>query len=426
MRLSLNFMQVHCCALLLSFSLSVTSQLLANENWPEFRGPNANGISDSKGLPLTWSEEKNVKWKTPVEGKAWSSPVVWGDQVWVTNAPEDGKKLYAVCVDKNTGQVLHNITVFDIPEPQFCHEMNSYASCTPAIEEGRVYVHFGVHGTACIDTNTGKTIWSRQDLPCDHFRGPASSPALYEDKLFVHFDGFDLQYIVALDKETGKTVWKRDRNDENIFQTDNGDAKKAYGTPTIIDFAGRKQLISSAAGGTLSYDPETGETIWFVKHGGMNTSARPLFGHEKVYLNTAAGGMKLVAVRPDGKGDVSGSHIEWKTAKGVPTRSSQLLIGDYIYMVSDDGIASCVEAETGETTWQTRLRGKYCASPVFADGKIYLCDQDGKTTVIAANPEKYEELAENQLEDGFMASPAIAGKSLFLRTKSALYCIEQE
>ena len=377
-------------------------------------------------MPLTWSEEKNIKWKTPLEGKAWSSPVVWGNQVWVTNATPDGKQLSAVCVDQRSGKIIHDLLVFEIAEPQFCHDMNSYASCTPTIEDGRVYVHFGSHGTACLDTKTGKTIWSRQDLECNHFRGPASSPIVYGDSLYVNFDGFDLQYVVALDKTTGKTLWKRDRNDEPIYETDNGDAKKAYGTPAIVKIDGKPQLISPAAGGTHAYDPFTGQTIWFVKHGGMNSSTRPLYAHGLVYLNTAAGGMRLLAVKPDGTGDVTNSHIEWKTAKGVSTRSSQLMIGDYIFMVSDDGIASAVHAKTGETTWQKRLDGKYCASPIFADERIYLCDEEGKTTVIAPDPEKFTLLAENKLAAGFMASPAVTGKTLILRTKEALYAIEQK
>lgn len=405
---------------------ALATSLQAGDNWPEFRGPTADGHSDSTGLALKWSETENVKWKRPLEGKAWSSPVVWGDQIWVTNAPPDGKQLSAVCIDKNSGEIVHDILVFDIPEPQFCHDMNSYASCTPAIEAGRVYVHYGVHGTACLDTKTGKVLWSRQDLECNHFRGPASSPILYGDNLYVNFDGFDLQYVVALDKETGKTLWKRDRNDEGIFETDNGDAKKAYGTPTIIKVDGKPQLVSSAAGGTQSYDPLTGQTIWFVRHGGMNSSTRPLFGHGLVYLNTAAGGLRLLAVKPDGSGDVSTSHIEWKTSKGVSTRSSQLMVGDYIYMVSDDGIASVVNALTGESTWQKRLDGKYCASPIYAEGRIYFCDQDGKTTVIAANPDEFTLLAENQLMGGFMASPAVTGRTLILRTKEALYAIEEK
>ena len=394
----------------------------AGDNWPSFRGPTGDGHSDSQGLPLTWSETENVKWKTPIDGKGWSSPVVWNGQIWLTTAPEDGKKLRAICVDFKSGKILHDKVVFAPAEPQFCHAMNSYATPTPAIEAGRVYVHFGVHGTACLDTKTGKTLWSRDDLPCNHFRGPASSPIIHGDLLHVNFDGFDLQYVVALDKATGKTVWKRDRGD--VYTATDGDAKKAYSTPQIVEYGGRTQLISPGASATMAYDPESGEQLWIVKHGGMNASARPLFGLGKVFINTGAGGLNLFAVRPDGSGDVTDTHIEWKCNKGVPTRSSQLLIDDLIYMVSDSGIGSCIEAETGESVWQKRLGENDCASPIYADGRIYFFDEAG-TAVVLAPGRKYDELARNKLDAGFMASPAVSGKSLILRTKTHLYRIAE-
>ena len=267
----------------------------AGENWPQFRGPNEDGLTAETGLPLTWSETENIVWKTPIPGKAWSSPVIWGDQIWVTNAPEDGKQLYAVCVDRNSGQIVHNVKVFDIPDPQFCYPMNSYASPTPAIEAGRVYVHFGVHGTACLDTASGKVLWTRQDLPCNHFRGPASSPIIVDDLLVVAYDGYDLQYVVAFDKDTGKTVWRRDRNIE--YETDNGDNKKAFGTARVLEIDGQRQLVYPSAGATIAYVPESGDEIWRINHGGMNACNPPLLGHGLLFLNTASGGFRLFAMR---------------------------------------------------------------------------------------------------------------------------------
>ena len=264
----------------------------AGDNWTEFRGPQGTGLADGDP-PIHFSETENVRWKTPVTGKAWSSPVVWGNQVWVTNAPEDGKKLWVVALDRRTGKVLHDVEVFDNPKPAFCIKTNSYASSTPAIEEGRVYVHFGSAGTACLDTATAKILWERRDLPCDHFRGPASSPILYRDRLFIQFDGADFQYVVALDKQTGRTLWKKDRSFD--YGKTIGDMKKAYGTPVVFDIGGKPQLVTPAAFGTIALDPESGQEIWKVVHGGMNVAARPLYSDGRLYLCTGDGGWKFYA-----------------------------------------------------------------------------------------------------------------------------------
>jgi outer membrane protein assembly factor BamB len=396
---------------------------LAADNWPAFRGPRGDGITDATGLPVTWSEKENVRWKTPIHGKAWSSPVVWGNQVWVTTATPDGKDLSAVAVDRTSGQVLHDVKVFEIEKPAFCIATNSYASSTPCIEEGLVYVHYGSAGTACLDTATGKTLWSRQDLPCNHWRGPASSPILYRDLLLVHFDGYDLQYVVALDKKTGKTVWKTARSFE--YGKLDGDMKKAYGTPEVLDVGGKPLLVSPAAFGTIALDPRTGEEIWKVRHGGMNVAAPPLYGNGLLYLCTGDAPTVLLAVRPGGKGDVTDTHIDWKTKRGVPSRSSPLLAGDRLYMVSNDGIVSCLSAKTGEEMWKERLGGKFWAPPLYAGGRIYFFSEDGVTTVADVS-QGWKLLGTNRLDDGFMASPAVAGHSLILRTRSHLYCIEQK
>ncbi|HEX3870435.1 MAG TPA: PQQ-binding-like beta-propeller repeat protein, partial [Pirellulales bacterium] len=390
-------------------------------NWPRFRGPGGDGRSSATGLPLEWSETQNVRWKTAIPGKAWSSPVVWGDQIWVTNADPEGHKRSAVCVDLESGKMLHDVLLLDIENPQFAHEMNSHASPTPVIEEGRVYVHFGSTGTFCLDTKTAKPLWSRLDLPCDHYRGAASSPILFENLLIVAYDGYDYQYVVALDKNTGETVWKRDRN--ITYRIDNGDIKKAYGTCAIITVNGQPQLIAPSAEATIAHNPRTGEEIWHVHHGGMNVSVTPLYAEGRLILNTGAGGLKMLAVDPTGKGDVTDTHILWKYEKVVPTRSSPVLVGKLLFMVNDSGIASCVDVETVTQVWQTRLGGDFSASPVFADGRIYFFDEEGRTPVIAPST-SYELLADNQLGDGFMASPAIVGKAMILRSRSHLYRVE--
>lgn len=401
-----------------AFSAAVAGE----DNWPQFRGPGGDGQAAESKLALTWSETKNVKWKIPIHGKGWSSPVVWGDQLWLTTATQDGKKLFAVCVNRRTGEIEYDLLVFENEKPRYCHPTNSYASPTPALEEGRIYVHFGSYGTACLDTQSGKTLWSRRDLKCNHWRGPGSSPIVEGDLLIVAYDGYDQQYVVAFNKNNGETVWKKDRNID--YGTNNGDRMKAYCTCTAVDFGGRRQVISPSAVETISYDPATGDVLWRVRHGGMNAAARPLFGHGLVYIAAGSGQLGLIALRPDGKGDVTDSHIEWRYGRNPPKRPSQLLIGERLFMVNDDGVAACLNAKTGQIVWQARLEGTYRASPVYADGKIYFFGLDGQSPVIAAADE-FKLLAENSLNNGFQASPAVVGNSLYLRTTKHLYCIEE-
>jgi outer membrane protein assembly factor BamB len=403
---------------LLAWMAAAVSQ--AATPWPAFRGPTGDGVSQEPNVPLEWSESQGIAWKTAIPGKAWSSPVIWSDLVWLTNATEDGRRLSAVAVAIDGGRIVHDITVFDIATPQFCHPFNSHASSTPVIEGDRLYVHYGSAGTACLDTASGRVLWTRQDLPCDHFRGPGSSPILHGDLLIVAFDGFDLQYVVALDKRTGGTVWRRDR--DISYGTLDGDAKKAYPTGTVITSGGREQVVLPSAGATIAYEPKTGNELWRVNHGGMNASARPLFAHGLVYLNTAAGGMRLLAVRPDGSGDVTGSHIAWKSAQGGGSRSSQLLLDDRLFLVGDAGTATVLDALTGKAVWQKRLAGEFSASPILADGRIYASNQNGETFVLSAE-DPHAVLATNQLDAGCMASPAVFAGAIYLRTKTHLYRI---
>jgi outer membrane protein assembly factor BamB len=395
---------------------------LAGDNWPEFRGPHGDGHADAHGLPVRWSETENVRWKTAIHGKGWASPVLWGDQVWLATAPADGTKLQALCVHRDTGEVLHDLEIFDNPRPAFCIDFNSYASSTPAIEEGRIYLHYGSAGTACVATTSGKILWTRRDLPCNHFRGPGSSVVLHGDRLVLTFDGFDSQYLVALDKRTGKTLWKTDRRLD--YTTTNGDLKKAYSTPTIIKVDGRELVISPSAQATQAFDLASGEEIWRVNHEGMNSSCRPLYAHGHLFVTTGHNN-KLLALRADGKGDLTASNIDWKYTATVPTRSSPLLIDDLIYTVTDNGIAGCVEARTGNKVWRERLGGAFSASPIDADGRIYFFNQEGLGFVLAPG-RKFELLAANKLSQGCMASPAAVGTALFVRTRTHLYRIEQK
>ena len=392
----------------------------ADHNWPQLHGPQGNGHSDATGLPLQWSETEHVVWKTPIHGRGWSSPVVWGNQIWLGTATPDGKQMYGVCIARDSGKVLHDILLFENPKPRFGNAFNSYASPTPAIEAGRVYLHFGSYGTACLDTKTGKTIWSRRDLPCDHWRRPGSSPLLFEDLMIIHFDGFDHQYVVALDKATGKTVWKKDRDIK--YRSDNGDFKKAYGTPIVIQADGRLQLISPAANATIAHDPRTGKQLWKVRYPEHSVCIRPMYGNGLLYLNTGFGKAQLLAIRPEGTGDITAKQLVWRYAKRVPSMPSQLLIGDRIFMVHDDGVATCLDAADGQAVWQKRVEGKYTASPIYANGHIYFFSREGKTVVVKPG-DKFKLVAENHLDGGFMASPAVSGNSLILRTRTHLYRI---
>lgn len=398
----------------------ICSDSMGDSVWPEFRGPTGDGHATSADLPEA-IDESVVRWKTPIHGKGWSSPVVWDQQIWLTTATEDGTKMSVVCVDRATGKIVHDVVLVENESPAFCHPMNSYASPTPAIEEGRIYVHFGSYLTACLDTETAEVLWQRRDLKCDHFRGPASSPILYEDKLFVAYDGFDVQYVVAFDKQTGETVWKQTRDID--YGTDNGDLKKAYCTAQVIEVAGEKQLVCPSAIATIAYDPSSGAELWKVYHDGMNASARPVYGEGLVFITNGMGSM--VAVRPDGKGDVTGTHIAWSDRKGVARKSSQLIVDGLFYMISDDGVASCREPKSGDILWQKRVGGEFAASPIYASGKIYLFSTEGDIVTLQPGRE-FTMIAETELGDGFMASPAVVDDQMILRSKSHLYCVAKE
>jgi outer membrane protein assembly factor BamB len=398
--------------------------------WPQFRGPDGTGHASATELPLTWGEGRNVRWKTAVHGRAWSSPVILDNQVWMTTATEDGKQLFAVALDQETGKVLYDLKLFEVATPQYAHPFNTYASPTPALEPGRVYVTFGSPGTAAIDTRTGKVIWERRDFECNHYRGAGSSPVIFGDLLLMHFDGSDHQFVVGLDKKTGKTVWRtarsidfKDLGPDGKPQAE-GDFRKAFATPQIVTVNGRPVMISLGSKATYGYDPRTGEELWRIEERGSHSaSTRPVAGHGLVFYPTGFQGSQLLAIKPDGKGDVTASHIAWRMARGAPNKPSVTLVGDLLLMVNDTGIVAAVDAKTGGEVWRGRIEGTYSASPLVAGGRFYAFNEDGKTTILEGGRE-FKVLAENVLEDGFMASPAVAGRALYLRTKTHVYRIE--
>lgn len=396
-----------------------------NLNWPQFRGPNGDGTTGCDKLPLTWSEDKNVVWKTPIEGKAWSSPVVWGNQIWVTNAPADGKRMYAVCVDAASGKIIHNVKLWDVAKPEACNAVNSYASPTPCVAEGRVYVHFGTYGTACLDTASGEVLWTRRDLHCDHAQGPGSSPVLDGDRLYLIFDGMDVQFVIALDARTGKTVWRTPRNVK--FRTDNTDRHKAYSTPLLIDTSAGKQLVANGAEYSIAYEPETGKEIWRANYpNGYSTASRPVTVAGLVLVNSGFPRPVVLAVRPGGKGDVTRTNVAWTLERGGANKPSPAVARGNVYFIHDRGMLTVCEGKTGKVLWKDRLGGSFSASPLVAPGRIYFFDDRGKATVIRPDAKQKKVLAVNQLDDGCMASPAVCGKALILRTKKHLYRIEQK
>ncbi len=402
--------------------------ILAAENWPQFRGSDQ-GRSDAKNLPIKWSESQNIKWQTPVHGKAWSSPVVLGDQIWMTSATEDGRELFGVCLDRNTGKIVFDLKLFDVAVPQFAHKFNSYGSPSPVIEPGRVYITFGSPGTACLDTKTGQKIWERTDFVCNHFRGAGSSPVMFNDLLLMHFDGSDFQFVVGLNKFNGQTVWKtprsvdyKDQDSSGKPQAD-GDFRKAFSTPVIADFGNGPVMLSLGSKALYGYEPQSGHELWRVENRNCHSgSSTPVWAKGMIYACMGFAKGELWAIRPGGSGVVSDSHVVWKAKKNVPCKPSVLLIGDLIFMIDDNGIASCIDARSGEDVWRQRVGGNYSAAPLYADGKIYFFSEEGKTTVIEAGRE-YKVLAESQLGDGFMATPAIVDGGIILRSRTKVYWV---
>ena len=412
---------IHSALGLLALAALLPAGICQAADWPQFRGPTGYGRAVGGDLPLEWSETQNIRWKTRIHDLGYSSPVVWGGQVWVTTATEDGSRIFAVCCDRATGRIVHDVQVFAVEKPEKIHAMNSYATPTPVIEEGRIYVHFGTYGTACLDTANGNKLWERTDLHCSHIQGPASSPIVFGNLLILDFAGGDVQFLTALDKTTGKTVWSKSRS-LDLSYLSLPVLRKGYCTPIIIEVAGRPQLISPASHAVFAYDPNTGEELWKVLHEGDSVIFRPLYTQGLVIASTGFSQSEVLAQRPDGHGDVTKTHVAWKCTDGVPQKTSPVVVGTNLYLLQDDGALACLDAATGKEVWQQPLAGQFAASPVTSAERIYCFDQRGKTSVIAAG-KSAKPLAVNQLDEGCLASPAAVDGSLFLRGKNHLYRI---
>jgi outer membrane protein assembly factor BamB len=390
-------------------TLFILSLLFFTQDWPEFRGPTGQGHSAERGLPLVWNENKNVRWKVAIPGRGWSSPAIQGDRIWLTTATEEGKSLRAISVDRNTGEIVKNVEVFRLKSPGELNAKNSFASPTPVIEGDRVYLHFGAFGTACL-SGSGEIVWKAR-LDYDNGQhGPGGSPVIYDDLLIVSCDGLSIQYVAAMDKLTGKVRWRKYRQG---FQ--------AYTTPLVVRLPAGDQVISPGAFRAIAYEPRTGKELWNVRYGeGFSNVPRPVYGDGLIYICTGFQEPSLLAVRLDGRGDVTKSHIVWSLKRGVPRTPSPLLVGEELYFINDNGIAACVDAKTGTERWRVRLGGEHSASPIYADGRIYFLSEEGESVVIAPGKE-FKELARNRLDGPTLASMAVSNGSIFVRTQTHLY-----
>lgn len=412
--------------LILSFSQTILQA--QQNNWTHFRGSNLNGISSDTQLPLHWNDSTNVAWKVDIAKKGWSSPIVYGDQIWLTTATEDGRQLGALCLDFNTGNKLFDLNIFQPDSVYPKHSINSYATPTPCIEEGFVYLDYGSYGTACLKTSDASILWKRNDLKCEHVQGPASSPIIYKDLLILHYEGTDVQYLVALNKHTGETIWKTERP-AAVYEPLLPIGKKAYITPLIVTVNGKDLLISNGSAACIAYDPETGKEVWRVVQGEDSTIAMPIAENGTVYFYTGFVTPKegekyteLLAVNPDGKGDITTTNVLWRFKSPILQLSTPIITDGLIYTIDTHNTLYCLDAKTGKEMYSKKLKSKYNASPVADASNIYFTSVKGETLVLKKGS-TLEVAGENKLTGEVYATPAIVRNSILIRTENRLYRI---
>ncbi len=417
---------------------------VATTQWTQFRGTASRGVT-SVALPIEFGMNRGLVWRTEIPGQGWSSPVLADKRLWFTTAittpatPEQREarlgnvqmadtkevagtvQLKAICLDAETGAMVHNLDLATIDEPQPIHPLNSYASPTPVFEDGKLYCHFGTYGTWCLNEADGEVIWNRQ-LVIDHSVGPGGSPVLYQDLLLVVCDGIDKQFVTALDKLTGETRWTTPRPE---MRATNGEFKKAYSTPLIIQVDGVEQAVVPGAQWIVSYEPKTGKEIWRVDHGsGFSISSTPIYTGDAdkpglVIFTTGYGQSETVAVDPRGQGDVTLSHIVWRTDRNAPAKPSPTFANGLVYLLDDSGILCCLNASDGESIYRKRVSGNYSASPLLAADYLYVASQEGVVTIIKAG-EEFEEVAQSPLDARIMASPIPYGHDLIIRSEDSV------
>lgn len=409
--------------LLATFSLVTFTAFAAD--WPEFRGTAAQGHSEATNLPLTWSPTSHIVWKAPVAGIGWSSPVVIGSRIFLTTAipvsgvedPKADRSLHALALDAATGKPVWDVEVFTATSPR-AHRKNSHASPTPIYEDGKLYVHFGHLGTACLDATTGKSIWATQEFAYSPVHGAGSSPVLFEDLLIFSADAETDPKVIALDKNTGKQRWAFARQ---------SDAKKKFSfcTPLIIDVNGQKQLITPGSGVVNALNPKDGTEIWRCYYDqGYSVVPRPVYAHGMIFISSGYDKPVLYAIKVDGKGDVTATHIAWTIDKAAPHNPSMAVIGNELYFVADNGILTCADAKTGAVHYSERCTGPISASLLVADGKLYLQDEKGLGVVVKPG-KTFQILAQNDLAERSLASYAVIGSDLLIRTEGNLYRIKK-
>ena len=410
-----------------SFVLAFLSVLTSAQDWTKFRGPTGDGHVTVKSIPLKWSDTENVKWKVSVPGKGWSSPVISKGKIYLTSAVAEGdnqdaadvsRELRVICYDSSNGKEIWDTKVFDQkPLKRPIHHKNSHASPTPIIEGGKVYVHFGHMGSACLDLK-GKILWKNNELKYDPIHGNGGTPIIVDNLFFYSADASTNPFVVALDKNTGKVLWKKLRSETAQSR------KFSFSTPTLISMGGSSQIISPASGAVFSYDSKTGEELWSVDYGGWSVIPKPGVYKNMIYVGTGYERAHLLGIRVDekSKGNVTESHVEWEITKRAPNTPSFMIVEDLLYFVSDGGIATCVEPMTGEIIWQEGTAGPISASPVHFDGKIYFLDEQGTTTVIKAG-RKFEVIAENKIGERTLASFGISEGAIYIRSEKNLFRI---
>ncbi|HUG70856.1 MAG TPA: PQQ-binding-like beta-propeller repeat protein [Pirellulaceae bacterium] len=417
---------MHRPASLYTFALMLLCcATLGAAEWTQFRGPEGNGHATATGIPLEWSDSLNVTWKQAVPGEGWSSPVVSDGTIYLTAAvPIDGAEgdlsLRLLSLSAKTGEQLNSIEIFrqDGATAPKIHSKNSHASPTPIIEGDRVYVHFGHQGTACV-SREGKVLWRTRELAYAPVHGNGGTPIVVDDLLIFSCDGAQDPFVAGIEKESGKVRWKTLRKSEVS-------RKFSFATPTLINVEGERQLISPGSGEVSALDPLTGEELWRVDYGdGYSVIPKPVFANGLVFVCTGWNPPNLLAIRPDGRGDVTETHVVWQTDDQAPNTPSLLVVGDELYMVADKGVASCLDTRTGEVYWEKRLGGNYSASPLYVDGRIYFQSEQGETTVIAPG-RKYQKLATSELGEPTLASYGVVDNALLIRSEKHLYRIEAE
>lgn len=393
------------------------------DSWSEFRGAGGLGHAAPGRYAIDWQGEQ-IQWKIALPGRGWSSPVLRGEQIWMTTAVEKsggGIELRALAVDRNQGHLVHDIELFQVAQPPQLHPQNSYASPTPTIAGNRVYCHFGTMGTAAIDAESGRVIWRHTDFKLDHETGPGSSPIVWNDKLILHCDGTDQQFVAALNLADGRVAWIQRRSGELHPE---GMMKKAFATPIVVEIEGQSMIVSPGANWLYGYEPESGTELWRINYDrlGFSNVPRPMFVQGKIIVCTGFNKPAVQAITVTKNDGQWSARREWEFDVQVPTIPSPIVVGQRLFMVGDRGIAACIDLETGKSVWQKRLSGDYAASPIFAGDALYFCNRLGKVTVVKPG-DLYEELAVAELDGPIHATPAASEGQFFVRTAESLYCI---